>query len=100
MANPPPTVPPTTGLPPTVLSVRVSAEERGLLAEAADQAHTSVSDYMRRRAVEAAEIDMLGRTIVTIPAEAWGDFEAWASAAPKDLPVLRDLLARRLAWQD
>ncbi len=86
--------------PPTVVSVRVSAEERGLLAEAADQAHTSISDFMRSRAVEAAEIEVLGRTVVSIPAETWTDFEAWASAVPRDLPVLRDLLARRLAWQD
>jgi uncharacterized protein (DUF1778 family) len=85
---------------PTVLSVRVSAEERGLLIEAAEQAHTSIGDFIRRRAIEAAEIDVLGRTIMTIPAANWEDVEAWASAPPKDLPVLRDLVARRLAWQD
>ena len=57
------------GLAP--LSVRVSARERELLEAAAEQARTNLSDFVRRKAVEAAEIDRpLGAT-VTIPAENW-----------------------------
>ena len=42
-----------------VLSVRVNASERALLEAAAEQASTSLSDFVRRRALEAAESDLL-----------------------------------------
>jgi uncharacterized protein (DUF1778 family) len=38
-----------------LLNVRVSPEERNLLEAAAEQARTSLSDFLRRKAVEAAE---------------------------------------------
>ena len=48
----------------TVLSVRVSQEERAILEAASEQAHTSLSDFVRRKAVDAAECDMLERRVV------------------------------------
>ena len=84
---------------PSVLSVRVSASERALLEAAADQARTNLSDFVRRRALEAAEIDLLERRIVTIPAKDWARFEAWTSAPAKDVPALRKLAKSRPLWQ-
>ena len=40
-----------------VLSVRVSAQERSLLETVAGQARTTVSDFVRRKAIEAAETE-------------------------------------------
>ena len=34
---------------------------------------------MRRKALDAAERDVLERRIVTIPAKDWKKFEAWAN---------------------
>ena len=85
---------------PAILSVRVSFAERSLLEAAAQHARTNLSDFVRRRALEAAEIDLLDHPLVTIPAEDWEKFEAWAFAPPKDIPALRDLAASRPAWQD
>ena len=68
-----------------VLSVRVTANERELLEAAAEQAHTSLSDFIRRKALEAAEMDLLDRRIVTIPAADWEKFEEWMNAPPKEL---------------
>lgn len=85
---------------PPVLSVRVSRSERDLLEQAAEQAHTSLSDFVRRKALEAAEIEVLEHRVVTIPATEWDKFEAWASAPAKAVPALRDLAASRPAWQD
>lgn len=84
---------------PTVLSVRVSAEERALLEAAADKARTNLSDFIRRRAIEAAEIDVLERRILTIPAKDWAKFEAWANAPAKKVPALRKLAKTPPAWQ-
>jgi uncharacterized protein (DUF1778 family) len=83
-----------------VLSVRVSAGERELLEAAAAQSRTSLSDFVRRKALEGAEIDMLGQTVVTIPAEHWEEFEAWVNSPAKDVPALAELAAHRPAWRD
>lgn len=78
----------------TVLSVRVNAEERAVLEAAAAQARTSLSDFVRRTAVDAAEADVLTRTVVTIPAKDWEAFEAWAARPPEVIPGLVDLARR------
>lgn len=85
--------------PAAVLSVRVSASERALLEAAAEQSRTNLSDFVRRRALEAAESDLLERRIVTIPAKDWARFENWASAPAKDVPALRKLSKSRPVWQ-
>ena len=83
----------------TVLSVRVSQEERAILEAASEQAHTSLSEFVRRKAVDAAESDMLERRIVTIPAADWEKFEDWASQPPQEIPSLKDLAAKPPTWQ-
>ena len=82
------------------VSVRVSSQERAMLEAAAYQAQTSLSEFVRSKAIEAAEMELLDRRQVTIPADEWERFEAWANAPAKDVPGLRDLAATRPAWQD
>jgi uncharacterized protein (DUF1778 family) len=86
--------------PSPVLSVRVSQSERDLLETAAEQARTNLSDFVRRKAIEAAEMDVLERRIVTIPAEHWKKFEAWVDTPAKDMRALRTLAKIRPAWQE
>jgi uncharacterized protein (DUF1778 family) len=83
-----------------VVSVRMSPGERDLLEVAAGQARTTLSDFVRRKALEAAEIDVLNHGMVTIPAADWEKFEAWASAPAREIPALKELAASRPAWQD
>jgi uncharacterized protein (DUF1778 family) len=85
---------------PSVLSVRVNPHERALLIAAAGHAQTNLSDFIRRKAIEAAEIELLERTIVTIPSEKWQQFEAWVDAPANEVPALRNLSTARLAWQN
>jgi uncharacterized protein (DUF1778 family) len=81
--------------PTTILSVRVSPGERALLEAAAEQSRTSLSDFMRRKSVEAAELEILNRSVVTIPAEDWEAFEAWINRPAEVLPALRERLSRK-----
>ena len=83
-----------------ILSVRVTPSERDLLAAAAEHTRTNLSDFVRRKALEAAEMEVLDRRIVTIPAEQWEKFEHWANAPAKPVAALRELAATRPAWQD
>jgi len=85
---------------PAVLSVRVSPNERVLLEAAAQHARTNLSDFIRRKAIEAAETDLLERRIVTIAAEQWEKVEAWVDAPAREVPALRKLSATRPAWQE
>lgn len=82
----------------SVLSVRVSSDERALLEAAADLAHTALSDFVRRKALEAAELEVLDRSVVTIPAADWDAFEAWAKRPPAIRPGLRELLDLEPTW--
>jgi len=83
----------------SVLSVRVSEEERTLLEAAAGQARTSLSDFVRRRALEAAVMDMLDRPVVTIPAKDWEAFEAWADRPGERIAALEELARSDPAWR-
>ncbi len=83
----------------SVLSVRLSEQERALLESASAQARTNVSDFVRRKALDAAEIDILERRIVTIPAKDWERFEAWAARSARKVPGLEDLARRLPTWR-
>lgn len=85
--------------PPSILSDRVNADERALLQAAAEQARTTVSDFVRRKALEAAEADVLNRTIVTIPAEHWEAFEAWLDRPGAPNPALQKLMNLTPSWK-
>lgn len=82
-----------------VLSVRLSEEERALLEAASSQARTNVSDFVRRKALEAAEMDVLDRRIVAIPATDWERFEAWAAKPARKIAPLNELARRPPTWR-
>lgn len=82
-----------------ILSVRVSAAERDLVARAAGQSRSTLSDFVRRKAIEGAEMELLDHRLVTIPAADWERFEAWAAAPPRDVPGLRALAATKPIWE-
>jgi uncharacterized protein (DUF1778 family) len=83
----------------SVLSVRLSDQERTLLEAASSQARTNVSDFVRRKALEAAEADVLERRIVTIPAKDWVRFEAWAAEPAREVAGLKELSGRPPTWR-
>ena len=83
----------------TVLSVRVNPDERAILEAAAAQAHTTLSEFVRRKALESAEADVLNRNVITIPAENWAAFEAWLHKPAQKVPALTKLAKRRSCWK-
>ena len=86
----------------SVLSVRLSDTERQLLQDASDDARTSISDFVRRKAIEAAELQLMERRVIIIPAEHWDRIEAWAAAPArkaKALPRLVGLAKAKPTWE-
>jgi len=91
-----------TPAPTSVLSVRLSDAERQLLQDASEEARTSISDFVRRKAIEAAELQLMERRLVTIPAKDWDKIEAWAAAPArkaKALPRLAALAKAKPTWE-
>ena len=83
----------------SVISVRVSDSERHLLGEAAGKARTNLSDYVRREALDSAEISLMSRAVVTIAPEHWEAMEAWLDRPAKAHPELQTLAHLKLAWE-
>lgn len=82
-----------------VLSVRVNAFEREILEAAAEQVHASLSEFVRRKALEAAEMAVMERRTITIPAEDWERFEAWIESPAVEIPALKELANTGPTWQ-
>jgi uncharacterized protein (DUF1778 family) len=82
----------------SILSVRVSPDERAILEAAAEQSRTSLSDFMRRKALEAAEVDVLNRVVITIPAKDWEEFESWLDRPAETIPALKELGGITPSW--
>jgi uncharacterized protein (DUF1778 family) len=82
-----------------VLSVRLSDDERSLLEAASAHARTTLSDFVRRKALEAAELDVLDQRVVVIPAADWEKFEAWARKPPRVIKALEKLAKSKPTWQ-
>jgi uncharacterized protein (DUF1778 family) len=83
----------------SVLSVRVTPDERAILEAAAEQSRTTLSDFMRRKSVEAAEIEALNRSVVTIPAKDWEAFDVWINRDAEPIPALAKLASRVPSWE-
>ena len=58
------------------------------------------AEFSRRRALDAAEMDVTERRIVTIPAKDWKKFEAWASRPAEDIEGLKDLASKAPTWRE
>ena len=83
----------------SILSVRVNPDERAILEAAAEQSRTTLSDFMRRKAVDAAETEMFIAGIVTIPAKDWEAFETWINRPAETIPALAELARRTPSWE-
>jgi uncharacterized protein (DUF1778 family) len=77
----------------------VTPDERAILEAAAEQSRTTLSDFMRRKSVEAAEIEVLNRSVVTIPAKDWEAFEVWINRDAETIPALAKLASRVPSWE-
>lgn len=83
----------------SVLNVRVNPDERSILEAAAEQSRTSLGDFVRRKAVDAAETEMFHRGIIIIPTEDWEAFDAWINRPAESIPALAELARRTPSWK-
>jgi uncharacterized protein (DUF1778 family) len=82
-----------------ILSIRVSRAERDLLEAAAAQDRRAVGDFVRRKALDAAESELADRRIIEVTARDWAAFENWAKRPGRRKPALARLAAVKPAWE-
>ncbi len=83
----------------TILSVRVSPDEKIMIQNAAEHTRSSVAEFMRRKALEGAELELMERRVVQIAPDQWAEFEAMLAAPAKDIPALKELSQRTPVWE-
>ncbi len=83
----------------SVLSVRLSDEERTLLDAASALSKTKISDFVRRKAIEAAEMSVLEESTGVLPAKDWDWFEAWVREPARENQGLKKLAGFTPTWQ-
>lgn len=83
----------------SVLSVRLSDAERSLLEVAASHARLKLGDFIRRKALEAAEAELLERNVIVIPTSRWAEIEALISAPARAIPAVKELARFAPAWK-
>ena len=70
-----------------------------LMKAAADAGATESERSALRKMLETAELEMMDRRIVTIPADAWDAFEAWAARPAQAIPALQELAGTVPTWR-
>lgn len=74
------------------MNLRLTSAQDELLRRAADTRGESVSDYVLRHAVEAAETDLADRRMFLLDDNAWKQLMKTLDEPPKPAPRLRRLM--------
>lgn len=84
----------------TALNIRIKAEQRTLIEQAASRSNKTISDFVRDAAIREAQNALLDQTVFKLDADAWDRFTAALDAPPKANPRLRDLMSRKAPWEE
>lgn len=77
------------------LDLRVSAQQKRLIEEAAAASDTTVSEFVLASAASAAQAVLADRTAFRLSRERWTAFAEAIDRPARDLPRLAELLATR-----
>lgn len=58
-----------------------------------------LSDFVRCKALESAEIEIMERVVVEITAKHWQSFEAWLNTPPQVIPELQRIAGIKPVWE-
>src|SRR5262245_23304758 len=75
-------------------SIRASATQKRVIAEAARIKNTTISDFVLEQSLTAAQQVIADQVQFRLPKKQWKEFCDALDAAPKTIPALRKLLNR------
>jgi len=87
-----------TKTPP--LNIRIKAEQRNLIEQAAQATDKTVSDFVRDAALQHAQDALLDRTHLLLDEQEWHEFIKALDAPPEKNQRLRDLMSRTPVWDN
>ena len=76
-------------------SIRASATQKRVIAEAARIKETTISDFVLEQSLTAAQRVIADQVQFKLPKKQWKDFCDAMDAAPKTIPALRRLLNKQ-----
>ena len=76
------------------LSIRVSATQKRVIAEAARIQDTTISDFVLEQSLTAAQQVIADQVQFRLPKKQWKEFCDALDAPPKVIPALRKLLTK------
>jgi len=82
----------------TPLNIRIRADQRSLIEQAAQVLDKTVSDFVREAALREANNALLDQTVFQLDSAAWDKFNVALDASPDENPKLDDLLSRQPVW--
>lgn len=89
---------PTTDAKIPPLNIRIRADQRRLIEQAAEASDKTVSDFVREAALREATQTLLDQTLFQLTPEAWANFNEALNNPPASNPHLNDLLNRKPVW--
>lgn len=81
-----------------VINIRVRAEDRAVIDQAAAAQGKSRSDFMLEASRRAAEEALLDRTLIRVDADVYARFVAMLDAPPRPNPGLQELMRLKAPW--
>lgn len=82
------------------LNIRIRADQRRLIEQAAKSIDKTVSDFVRDAALGEAKNALLDQTAFYFTDDAWSKFTAALDTPPTENPRLRDLMSRKPVWKE
>jgi uncharacterized protein (DUF1778 family) len=82
------------------LQLRVTPQQREVIASAAESQDETITDYVVRHAVRAAKEDLADRRYFAVDDAAWVEFNALLERPPVHRPRLEKLMAQPAPWLD
>lgn len=83
-------------IPP--LNIRIRADQRRLIEQAAESVDKTVSDFVREAALREATQTLLDKTLFQLKKSDWDKFNEALNNPPLTNPKLHDLLNRKPVW--
>jgi uncharacterized protein (DUF1778 family) len=82
------------------LQLRVTPQQREVIEYAAASRQETITDYVIRHAVSAAQEDLADRRYFALDDAAWSAFHALLARPAVSKPHLQQLLAQPAPWHD
>jgi uncharacterized protein (DUF1778 family) len=76
------------------LNIRITAEAKNLVEEAAEATGTSASAFVVQAALRSAQEVLADQTRFTLPPETWRQFSAVLNRPAREIPALRQAAAK------